>query len=105
MELVGMALDKSTLEELGMEINDYTEKIEKELYRLNGKRFQINSPKVVAQILQIRRKNGTMAARCKRADLEKSENPMAKLILEHRKLTAILRNTIQLLLQKLTRSR
>lgn len=100
-----MALNKRAMEKLSEELSDYIELVEKELYRLNGKRFAINSTKTVAQVLKIRKKNGGISSRCRRADLEQSDQPMAKLILEYRKLLAIQRNSVLPLLEKIVNNR
>lgn len=100
MEQIGMALDRRRLEELGLQISDYIGDLEAEIFRLNGKRFAVSSSRAVAQALQIRKKNGSMAAKCTRAQLLQSKKPIAKLILEHRSLHAILLKSIQPLIKK-----
>lgn len=105
MELIGMAVDGNCLDTLSEQISDHIGRLEKEIFRLNGKRFAVNSSKTVAQVLRICKKNGTQAKRCTRADLEKCGNPIAKLILEHRSLIAILSNSIQPLIKKVENNR
>lgn len=100
MEQTGMALDRNALEVLSEQISDYIGELETEIFRLNGKRFSVSSSKQVAQALGIRKKNGSLAAKCSRAQLLQSSNPMAKLILEHRSLHAILLKSIQPLIRK-----
>lgn len=100
MEQTGMALDRNALELLSEQISDYIGDLETEIFRMNGKRFAVNSSRSVAQALKIRKKNGTMAAKCTRAQLLQCTNPMAKLILEHRSLHAILTKSIQPLIKK-----
>lgn len=100
MEQTGMALDKSCLEALSEQISDYIGELETEIFRLNGKRFAVSSSREVAQVLRIRKKNGSMAAKCTRAQLLQCTNPIAKLILEHRSLHAILSKSIQPLIRK-----
>lgn len=100
MEQTGMALDRNALELLSEQISDYIGDLETEIFRMNGKRFAVNSSRSVAQALKIRKKNGTMAAKCTRAQLLQCTNPMAKLILEHRSLHAILTKSIQPLIRK-----
>lgn len=100
MEQIGMALSRSTLEALSEQISDYIGELETEIFQLNGKRFAVNSSKSVAQALKIRKKNGAMAAKCTRAQLLQCSHPMAKLILEHRSLHAILSKSIQPLIKK-----
>lgn len=102
MEQTGMALDRNALEMLSEQISDYIGELETEIFRLNGKRFSVNSSRAVAQALQIRKKNGLMSAKCTRAQLLQSKHPMAQLILEHRSLHAILSKSIQPLIKKTT---
>lgn len=105
MELKGMALNEIVLNDLQLNISDQIERLENELFRLHGKRFAIGSSKSVAQALRICRKNGAIAARCTRKDLLNSNHPLAKLILEHRSLTAILTKSIQPLCRKVINDR
>lgn len=100
MEQIGMALDRSRLEALSEQLDDYVHDLEKEIFLLNGKRFALTSTRAVAQALQIRKKDGTMAAKCTRAQLLQCKNPIAKLILEHRSLHAILLKSVQPLIKK-----
>lgn len=101
MELYGISIDRTVMENLNLEINDHMKCLEAEMFRLNGKRFRPNSSRELAQILQIRNKNGAIMSQCKRADIENSNHPIAKLLLEHRKLNAILSKTIQPLLRQI----
>lgn len=103
MEQTGMALDRDRLKALNEQISDHIGELEKEIYRLNGQRFAVNSSREVARVLRIRKKNGDIARKCARAQLLQSKNPIAKLILEHRSLHAILVKSVQPLIQK-TRS-
>lgn len=100
MEQTGMGLDRHKLEALSEDISDYIGELETEIYRLNGKRFAVSSSREVAKVLQIRKKNGTIAAKCTRAQLLQCKKPIAKLILEHRSLHAILLKSIQPLIKK-----
>lgn len=100
MEQVGMALNRSSLDILNEQISEYLGDLEKEIYRLNGKRFAINSSKQVAQTLRIRKKNGSISAKCNRTQLMQCNHPIAKHILEHRSLNAILSKSIQPLIKK-----
>lgn len=100
MEKTGMALERNALEVLSEQISDYIGDLEAEIFRLNGKRFAINSSRQVAQALKVRKKNGSIAAKCTRAQLLQIAHPMAKLILEHRSLHAILSKSVQPLIKK-----
>lgn len=101
MEIFGISVDRSVMEKLNLEISEIISELETEMYRMNGKRFRTSSSRDLAQILRIKNKDGTISARCTRADIESSSHPMAKLILEHRKLNAILSKTIQPLLRRI----
>lgn len=105
MELFGMALKSSVLNDIQLSISDHIERLENELFRLHGKRFAVSSSRAVAQALRICRKNGTIAARCTRKDLLATKHPLAKLVLEHRSLTAILKNSLQPLCRKVVNER
>lgn len=100
MEQTGMALDRRKLEALGEQISDYIGELETEIYRLNGKRFAVSSSREVAKALHIRKRDGTATKKCTRAQLLQCKNPIAKLILEHRSLHAILQKSIQPLIRK-----
>lgn len=100
MEQTGMSLDKNALLLLSEQISDYIGDLETEIFRLNGKRFAVNSSKQVAHALKVRKKNGAIAAKCTRAQLMQCTNPMAKLILEHRSLHAILSKSVQPLIKQ-----
>lgn len=101
METFGISVDRSVMEKLNLDISESMAELESEMYRMNGKRFRPSAPRDLAQILKVRNKDGTISARCTRADIENSSHPIAKLILEHRKLNAILSKTIQPLLRRI----
>lgn len=105
MELVGMALNATALNDIKLAISDHIERLENELFRLHGKRFSVGSSRSVAQALRICRKNGAIAGRCTRKALLSSKHPLAKLVLEHRSLTAILSGSIQPLSRKIVNDR
>lgn len=100
MEQTGMALERNALEVLSEEISDYIGDLETEIFRLNGTRFAINSSRQVAQALKVRKKNGSMAAKCTKVQLLQITHPMAKRIREYRSLHAILTKSIQPLIKK-----
>lgn len=102
MEQTGMSIDKNALLLLSEQISDYIGDLETEIFRLNGKRFAVNSSKQVAYALGVRKKNGAMASKCTRAQLLQSTNVIAKWILEHRSLHAILSKSVQPLLKQIS---
>lgn len=102
MEQTGMALQRNALDALSEQISDHIGELEEEIFRLNGKRFAVNSSAQVAQALKVYKKNGKIAKKCTRAQLLQMTHPMAKLILEHRSLNAILTKSIQPLIKNMS---
>lgn len=93
MEITGIAVDRHLMENLNLEINDHMRKLEQDMQRLNGKPFRVNSRQEIARILRIPQSKGNV--KIPRAEIEKSDHPIAKLLLQHRSLGAILAKTIQ----------
>lgn len=99
MELYGMSVDCDGVKRLCSEISDAIRKLESEMFRLTGKHLNVSSKREVAEVLQL--KTITVC----RSDLENSSNPIAKLVLDHRKLSFILSNVIQPLLRHIRENR
>jgi len=51
MEIEGFPIDKDTLEKIGEEYSSILEDLERKIYRLAGKEFNINSPKQLEEVL------------------------------------------------------
>jgi DNA polymerase I len=51
MEFYGVKVDKSSLEEMGVELKDRLASLEKEIYESAGTTFNINSPKQLGEVL------------------------------------------------------
>ena len=51
METVGIKLDGGKLEKISLQLNKELEKLEKEIYKLAGEKFNINSPLQLSEIL------------------------------------------------------
>ncbi|WP_044640865.1 DNA polymerase I [Risungbinella massiliensis] len=51
MELLGVKVDRERLEEMGVELDQGLRQLTKEIYKLAGTEFNINSPKQLGQIL------------------------------------------------------
>lgn len=101
METTGIAVDRHLMENLNLEINEHMRQLEEDMQRLNGKPFRINSRQEIARILKI----GGPNVKIHRAEIEKSNHPIAKLLLQHRSLGAILSKTIQPLLRTIVDNR
>lgn len=99
MELYGMSVDYSETKNLSSDISEAIRKIENEMVRLTGKHINIASRREVAEVFQLNIKTFC------RLDLEKSSHPMAKLVLDHRKLSFILTNVMQPLLRNISENR
>lgn len=99
MELYGMSVDGIGVKKLCSDISDAIRKLEIEMFRLTGKHLNVTSKREVAEVLQMKIKS------CSRSDMENSSNPIAKLVLDHRKLSFILSNVIQPLLRNICDNR
>lgn len=103
MEHTGIAVSRHLMENLNLEINDLMRQLEQDMQKLNGKPFRINSRQEIARILRI--SNYKTNVKIPRAEIEKSNHPIAKLLLQHRSLGAILSQTIQPLLKNIVGNR
>lgn len=102
MENTGIAVNRHLMENLNLEINDHMRLLEQDMTKLNGKPFRVNSRQEIARILRIPNAKGNVIPR---AEIEKSTHPIAKLLLQHRSLGAILGKTIQPLLKTIVGNR
>lgn len=103
MENTGIAVSRHLMENLNLEINDLMRQLEQDMQKINGKPFRINSRQEIARILLI--SNAKANVKIPRAEIEKSNHPIAKLLLQHRSLGAILSKTIQPLLRNIIGNR
>lgn len=94
-----MSIDYNATKLLSSDISEAIRKLENEMFRLTGKNLNVTSRREVADVLQLK-----INAFC-RLDLENSPHPIAKLILNHRKLSFILANVIQPLLTNICKNR
>lgn len=99
MELYGMSVDCNGVKSLCSDISDVIRKLESAMFRLTGKHLNVTSKREVAEVLQLKNKKFC------RLDLENSSNPIAKLVLDHRKLSFILSNVIQPLSSHICKNR
>ncbi|MEI7473891.1 MAG: DNA polymerase I [bacterium] len=98
MERTGVCVDKEYLAELSKELGSKLEKIETAIFEIAGERFNVNSPKQVADILfeklQLPVKAGSktktgISTDAKTLEYLKDINPIAGLLLEHRHLSKL----------------
>ena len=94
MEITGIKTDKSYLDSISSELKEKLDSIEKEIYKLAGKEFNIASPKQLADVLFVdmkipypkRIKNNTYSTSKDILDKIVDVNPIVSLILEYRTL-------------------
>lgn len=96
MQYKGMMVDRQELEAFGQELRERLEQITKEIYKLTGEEFNINSPKQLGEILFEKLKlpvyKKTKSGYSTDVDvLEKlrSEHPVVEKILEYRSLSKL----------------
>jgi DNA polymerase-1 len=99
MEVTGIRFDINHLKKIHEEIKDKLAELEKNIYQLSGKTFNINSPKQVSEILfgtigitskGIRKtSSGQISTRSSELEKIQSENSIAQKILEYRELAKL----------------
>lgn len=99
MELAGIGVDSTSMNTLAVEMEDLMHRLETSMFRLHGRRFDVASPGDVAAVLDIRdqKKSGTgKAVSTAKAVLRNLvSDPMADMILQWRRLSAIVRKSIR----------
>ncbi len=107
MENNGILIDKNYLEKISKEYHKELDLIEREIYKLAGEKFNINSPKQVGDILFNKlgipikgiKKSAGGAISTRESELEKLKNdhPIVREILKHRELQKLLSTYIDTL--------
>ncbi|TDT71450.1 DNA polymerase I [Hypnocyclicus thermotrophus] len=105
MELEGITLDRGYLSKYSIELKEKIEQLKKEIYKIAGEEFNINSPKQLAEILFIKlninpikkTKTGYSTNVDVLEKLVRSGEKIAKYILEYRKLTKLLNTYVEAL--------
>ncbi len=100
MNARGVKVDKSVLSDLSQKYHKELSRIEKEIWKLAGEEFNVNSPKVLSGILfeklgladKRQKKTAGGALSTKESELEKlrEKSPIIGLILEYRELSKLL---------------
>lgn len=103
MESTGIAVNRHMMENLNLDINDNMRQLEQDMQKINGKPFRINSRQEIARILRIPYSNSNV--KIPRSEIEKSNHPIARLLLQYRSLEAILMKTIQPLMKTIVGNR
>lgn len=111
MEIAGMAVSPDQLAQLTGNISDLMRQLEREMFKLHGRRFNVASAGEVAKVLGMRKRAGTAGGKVStaKAALQKlaagSDDPMPDWIMQWRKLSAALTKTLRPLQQTVYRRR
>lgn len=106
MEEVGVRLDISALKESSITLTQYLQNIEKEIFDLSGKEFNVSSPKMVGEVLfdhlkivekSKKTKSGQYSTSEDVLESLKSRHPVIEKILEYRKVKKLLSTYIDAL--------
>ncbi|MBZ4684004.1 MAG: polymerase [Fusobacteriales bacterium] len=105
MELEGITLDRDYLNKYSVELQEKIKEMEKEIYKIAGEEFNINSPKQLAEILFIKlnidpikkTKTGFSTNVDVLEELVRRGEKIAEYILEYRKLTKLLNTYVEAL--------
>lgn len=99
MEITGIAVDSSSMNILNVEIQDLMHRLETNMFKLHGRRFNVASSGDVAEVLDIRdqKKNvpGKVVSTAKMVLRNLVSDPMADMVLQWRRLSAISRRSIR----------
>lgn len=93
MEMVGFPVNSDEMEKFVEDCENLFGQLEKKIFTLHGKRFNIASSRAVANVLGIAK--GKSKVSTAKSVLEKQGTPLSKLIIQHRTLTAIFTKTLQ----------
>lgn len=109
MEIAGMSVCPDQLSQLTGSIADLMRRLEGEMFKLHGRRFNVASAGEVAKVLGMRKKAGdTGKVSTAKAALQKlvgGSDPMPDWIMQWRKLSAAVTKTLRPLQQNLYRRR
>uniref|UniRef100_A0A1B0DMP4 DNA polymerase theta n=1 Tax=Phlebotomus papatasi TaxID=29031 RepID=A0A1B0DMP4_PHLPP len=92
MELTGFPVNSDEMEKFVEDCENLFGQLEKKIFTLHGKRFNIASSRAVANVLGIAKGKGKVSTA--KSVLEKLGTPLSKLIMQHRTLTAVFTKTL-----------
>lgn len=104
MEYHGLCVNYQSAELLHLEISGFVKKLEVEIFKLHGNKFNINSATQLAKALGINLKQDETRSLTKEV-LETIKTPLSKLIILYRKLNAIITKTIHPIMVNITNNR
>lgn len=95
MEYVGIPVDNVTLKDLISKLINIQNLLEKDIYALHGSRFNLASVTDVGKVLGLHRKHAKAKPSTSKQVLSKMQLPIANFIMQYRKITAALNNTLK----------
>lgn len=97
MEVAGLAVDPDAMERLSDQMDDLMKQLERKMFKVHGRRFNVASSSEVAKVLNMHAKNGaTSKISTAKAVLEKmTDDPMSIWIMQWRKLSATVAKTLR----------
>lgn len=97
MEITGLPVAPEAMERLTDQINDLMKQLERQMFRVHGRPFNIASSIDVGKVLRMHSgKNGTTKMSTAKAVLEKiTDDPMSGWIMQWRKLSACISKTLR----------
>lgn len=107
MEIVGLPITSDAMDRLTEQIEDLMKQLERQMFRVHGRRFNVASSIEVGKVLHMH-KNGNNAGRVStaKAVLEKmTDDPMSGWIVQWRKLNACVSQTLRPLQRNIYRMR
>lgn len=106
MEITGLPIQPDEMERLNDQIDDLMKQLERQMFRVNGRRFNIASSIDVSKVLRMHSKPGSAKVSTAKAVLEKmTDDPMSGWIMQWRKLSACITKTLRPLQRNIYRRR
>lgn len=104
MEIAGMSIDADQLEQLATLMENLMKRLEREMFKVHGRRFNVASTVEVAKVLGMRGGRGKVSTA--KAVLQKmTADPMSGWVMQWRTLSAALNKTMRPLQQAMYRGR
>lgn len=106
MEITGLPVAPDAMERLTELIDDLMKQLERQMFRVNGRHFNIASSVDVGKVLRMRGKNGLTKVSTAKAVLERmTDDPMSGWVMQWRKLSACVTKTLRPLQRNIYRRR
>lgn len=93
METAGFSINTNDVISLSQELSDCLKKLEKKIYQIHGRKFNLSSSTEVAKVLGLNKNSNGKISTTKEV-LQTISTPLSELILQYRKVGATLNRTI-----------